>query len=329
MRIAFVGTELGSLHDGNGALERVVRAWGHSAEATAGVESILLEGDTDPSVRAARLESAAPDLVVFNNRPLWGAGVASPVVHILHNYPDAWGAGCEDAAMVRRELERALVAAVSPSLARHVSSRFGLGEAVVEVRVPVEDAFLTAHWHGTGGPVLFPHRVLEKKGVRFFLRLAEELARGGESAVAFSYISPWETPTAEQERLLAEMRDCPGVTLASPPVSRSEMAARYVEAAVVVCPSLRPEGLSLVALEAQAVGTPIVTSGRGGLADATLAPNEIVAEMDVDLWAAAVERARLRAPDPRPSKEVARRHGTAAATASFLALVARPGRRKS
>ncbi|HET9091980.1 MAG TPA: glycosyltransferase, partial [Acidimicrobiales bacterium] len=88
-----------------------------------------------------------------------------------------------------------------------------------------------------------------------------------------------------------------------------------------LCPSIRPEGLGMVALEAEAVGAPVVTSGLGGLADATFEPNETVGDGDPDAWCDAVERALARPASVLPAMAVRRAHGEEVAARSFLALV--------
>src|SRR5207244_9749628 len=52
------------------------------------------------------------------------------------------------------------------------------------------------------------------------------------------------------------------------PTARPRALARtYAEAAVVAVPSTGPEALGLVALEAQACGTPVVVTRSGGVAE--------------------------------------------------------------
>ena len=100
------------------------------------------------------------------------------------------------------------------------------------------------------------------------------------------------------------------------------MARAYATAGVVVCPSVVPEGLGLVALEAQAVGTPLVTSGRGGLSDATFSPNEVVAELEVEPWLSAIERAYERGVAPAARRAVEAAHRGGRARSSLAAVVA-------
>jgi glycosyltransferase involved in cell wall biosynthesis len=326
VKIAVVGTDLAPLRPTSGALERVVLAWADGLrEALPGAEVALVDADDPGRSWAEQVRSLGPDLVVLNNRPLWSEHVNAPVAHVLHNYPDAWGiAGVAD-AHVRRALEQGTAAAVSPALARHIGAAYHLTESVSEVRVEVEACFFGESWDGRGGPVLFPNRLLEKKGVRHFLALSELLSERGLACVLFRHLAPWTEPTTEQGTLLEAVAACEGVELCPPPGSRREMAAWYRRAAVVLCPSVHPEGLGLVALEAQAIGTPVVTSGSGGLADATLPPNEIVTSGEVADWLAAIARATSRPADAGhcAREAIARSHDSAPATASFVELVLR------
>lgn len=57
----------------------------------------------------------------------------------------------------------------------------------------------------------------------------------------------------------------------------SDMPAALLSAAVVVVPSIEAEAFGRVAIEAQAVGTPVVVSDLGALPEAVLAPPEVEA----------------------------------------------------
>jgi glycosyltransferase involved in cell wall biosynthesis len=326
VRVAVLGTELAALHESSGALERVVLGWARAPENRAGeLDVVTLDTNGPPSVWRDRLDALEPDLVALNNRPLWAEELgAHKMLHVLHNFPDAWGTGGADAARVRAVLVRGTVAAVSASLAQEVQARYRLTRAVREVAVGVERLYFEEEWAGSDGPVLFPNRLLEKKGVRLWLAIAAALSSKGVRCVMSRHIAPWTVPTPEQEALLEAIEVAAGagaVELREPPETRAAMAAWYASAGVVVCPSVQPEGLGLVALEAQAVGAPVVTSGLGGLADATFAPNETVSRPLVDPWCEAITRARRRRPSDGPRRRVAERHDPAVAARSWLGAV--------
>lgn len=300
-------------------------AWAAGLESTAGIEVVRLDADPLSGLPLDRLASAGPDLLVLNNRPLWAEQTDVSVLHVLHNYPDAWGEHSQDKARVRRALEGGKgVAAVSSALARHVEDAYQLTRGVQEVRVAVEEGFFAEAWRGRGGPVVFPNRLLEKKGVRLFLEIAARLSERGHRCQMSRHLAPWSMPTDEQATLLELIEACGAVELLPPPATRAAMAAWYASAGVVVCPSVRPEGLGLVALEAQAVGAPLVTSGLGGLAEATFPPNEIVASLDPEEWCGAVGRALARPPAARPRQRVEERHSLDAAVSSLRTQIARP-----
>jgi glycosyltransferase involved in cell wall biosynthesis len=324
-RIAFVGTELAPLREESGALERVVLAWAAGLRATPGFEIVCLDADPLLGLPLDRLEAVGPDLLVLNNRPLWAEKTDVEVLHVLHNYPDAWGEQSDDLPRVRRALEGARgVVAVSSALARDVEDAYQLTRGVREVRAAVEVGFFAEAWRGRGGPVVFPNRLLEKKGVRLFLEIAERLSERGHRCQMSRHLAPWSAPTSEQAALLELIEECGAVELLPPPVTRAAMAAWYASAGVIICPSVRPEGLGLVALEAQAVGAPLVTSGLGGLAEATFPPNEVVASLDPEEWCGAVGRARARPTATGPRQRVEELHGLDAAVSSLRTQIARP-----
>ncbi|MGH9298265.1 MAG: glycosyltransferase family 4 protein [Acidimicrobiales bacterium] len=325
-RIALVGTDLAPLRSSSGALERAVLGWGRALELTRpGWKVCPFEapnGGAAPAGLSAWIRRFEPDLVVFNNRPLWSESVEGPVLHVLHNYPGAWSLGTIEEERIAAALERGAVA-VSPTLAREVSQRYHLAPAVGEVRVEVEESYWgdLASWRRGEPLVLFPNRLLEKKGVRLFLEIAGLLATSGLRCVMFAHTAPFPRPTPEQRDLLDAIAACSAVELLDPPLTRLEMARWYARAGVVVCPSVEPEGLGMAALEAQAVGTPLVSSGLGGLRDATFPPNEIVGSMQASDWADAIRAGLGRTPSAETREQVRLAHGREAARASFTSAV--------
>jgi glycosyltransferase involved in cell wall biosynthesis len=334
--ILIAGTGLAPLSESAGALERAVLSWAeHLRDGPIGADVALVAPD-DPVTGGEHVREEAlrwrADLVICNNRPLWTEGLEGPVLHVLHNYPDAWGVGAGDHERVRIELGRG-AAAVSPTLGHHIAAAFELPDEVPALAIEVERVFALPPEPSEAlvrdpGLVLFPQRLLEKKGVRLFLEIARQLelaGRPGSAAsyrcVVFRHLAPFPEPTPEQRALLEAIAGEPAVELLDPPDSRTEMAAWYRQAGVVVCCSTRPEGLGMVALEAQAVGAPIVTSGLGGLADATFAPNETVLGTDASEWAAAVVRALERPPSDSPHREVEARYGPDAVRESVTRIV--------
>lgn len=323
MRVAFVGTELAPVRSDSGALERSLLSWAAALARDERQSAVCLDA-TASGPDGGQLARFQPDLVVLNNRPLFAERLPAglPVLHLFHNYPDAWGVPPGGDEALRRALARprTTLCAVSGALARHVEETLATGP-VRCLQLPVEECFFATDWDGRGGPVLFPNRLLEKKGVRFFLELASELAGKGLSCVLFSHLAPWREPTPEQEALLSLVAGQEAAALLPAPASREQMARAYATAGVVLCPSVRPEGLGLVALEAQAVGAPLVTSGLGGLGEATFSPNEVVRGFALEDWCAAVARALARPRSELPSRRVAERHSERASLASLRAVL--------
>jgi hypothetical protein len=320
MRIAFVGTELAGLRAESGALERAVLSWAAGLERAGHATGLFDAGPGGPPL--AQIEAFGAEVVILNNRPSWALVVpeALGVLQILHNYDDAWSTGDVAPGDQLRGLERpgSVILAVSDALSRYIESTYLCSGAVGRAVVSVEEVFFATKWQGGGGPVLFPNRLLEKKGVRFFLQLAEELSPA-HTCQLFSHTAPFEPPSPEQAELLGLARSCPFVEVLEPPGTREEMARAYAEAGVVLCPSVRPEGLGLVALEAQAVGAPLVTSGLGGLDEVTFPPNESVGSFEMASWTDAVRRVLLERDRGKAALEVKSRFNEQRATDSLLA----------
>ncbi len=91
-----------------------------------------------------------------------------------------------------------------------------------------------------------------------------------------------------------------GVTLVLPG-HESDMAAAYLAADVVVCPSLEPEAFGRTAAEAQAMGAPVIAADHGGARE-VVADGETgwrAAPGDIDSWRAALEAVLSMTPQAR------------------------------
>jgi len=97
----------------------------------------------------------------------------------------------------------------------------------------------------------------------------------------------------------------------------ADMPAALLAAAAVVVPSTRPEVLGRVALEAQAMGTPVIGSDLGPLRETILAPPDVMA----------AQRTGWRVPPDDPAALAAALQEVLALGASALDALAVRGRR--
>ncbi len=334
VRLALVGTDLCSVRRAGG-LERALHAW---AGGLASEHDVVLvdvapppaaPGPLPPRVAYRRVDgpetlqaelgALGVDLAVLSNRPAWRA--RSTKTHlVLHNYPSAWGLDGAPRAAVRRHLRHHRVSAVSAALARHTEESFGLEPGSVAVSPPPVEAVFLDQTPVGGAGILFPNRLMRKKGVELFLAVIADRRLRHVPVRVLDYTSPFLRGGDEHRamrRLVVESR----AALLPEAASRADLARRYAEADVVVSIAIEPEGLGLVPLEAQAVGVPVVTAGPGGTREATLPPNEHV-EPTVDALVTAILSALGRGPAPGAASTVAERFSVAAATAALLAALA-------
>ena len=336
MRIVLVGTELAPVHPGAGALETLLAGW---AAGLAGAHDVTVVSMTGPPLRrgpAATYRTVTVDhprglggvvrgvdCVLLNNRPGWQRYVGAPTLHLFHNWPDAWGLdpGEDPAPLVAG----AAAAAVSGALASTVAAALHRPGAEVAVVTPfVAGALFDVVPRPEPGLVVSPNRLMVKKGVRELAAVADHPSMQGRRVLITDYLSPWTAPTAEHLALRATVA-ASAAELIAPPAGPAAMAALYARAEVVVCPSIRPEGLGLTAVEAQAVGVPVVSSGLGGLTEASLLPDLIADPADPAAFAAAITRAAAVGPDTRSALRAAirARYAVPASLASLLAALAR------
>ncbi len=251
------------------------------------------------------LRILAPDVTVLSNRPLWASLCPGAVVHVLHNWPSALDITSEaERIEASGLLEKGRCLAVSQALADAVSSYFGLA-AVPKVLYPfIDPAFLdraerplttdaSRRVSTVVGRILFPNRLLSKKGVEVLLE-AMEMIGAGWHAVLFDNYSPWSEPTAEHVRLRAAVNAAERALLVPAVSDPGEMALWYESASVAVVPSVEPEGLGLSALEAQAMRVPVVASAIGGLPEALHETNPPVPPGDARALVEAIRAASRR-----------------------------------
>jgi glycosyltransferase involved in cell wall biosynthesis len=341
VRIALVGTDMAPVHHEAGALERLLAGWAagladrhevfvlsvppRSAreQEGAGTGEAEILRFARPDGLQALVDKIRPDAVVLNNRPAWQRLVPAPTVHLFHNWPDAWDldADASPAALIGR----AGAAAVSHSLAATVGANLGRDAATVTVVPPfVDGQFFEVQPRRQPRLVVSPNRLMVKKGVAELVAASAQPALAGWQVQITDYLSPWLEPTDEHRRLRALIEAAGSCTLIPPPANREGMAALYARADVAVCPSIRPEGLGLSAVEAQAAGVPVVSSGLGGLSEATLIPELIVDPLNPAALAAAIVAAsRIDTAGRSALRERARgRFSAAASLAAVEAAVA-------
>ncbi len=177
----------------------------------------------------------------------------------------------------------AKVAVVPPGVDLEVFGPGGRAQARAAVGVPAAAVVL-----------LFVGRVQPHKGPEVLVRAAAELVarrpEWGERLVV-AVLGGRSGSGADHLAHLAEVADDLGIGSAlrpRPPVARSVLADWYRAADVVTVPSYS-ESFGLVALEAQASGTPVVVADVGGLPTAVGDAGVLVDGHRAADWAAAVE----------------------------------------
>jgi glycosyltransferase involved in cell wall biosynthesis len=318
VRIAFVGTELSSILNPTGGLEKLVQGWAREIGKRHNVFLVDMR-PTTPQIHdffgIPVLSASSPhqlpeivnqvraDIVQTNNRPMWDTGSAQRV-NTFHNFPNAWTIG-EPVSPVQltSALLEGVVTAVSNTLARHIEQIFNFKGGHVRTTPPfVDSAFLEMRYIGGSGP-LFPNRLIDKKGPRIVLEALDSLG-----IVKTSTFCDYVTPSLLASYEYLKNRDLVlsfGASLIPQMESPDELALKYAEANIVIAIATEPEGMGLVPLEAQAVGAPVVTAGPGGLSEATFRPNVYLQIANRHSLAAAIDSTLLR-PGLTRTKELIR-----------------------
>ncbi|WP_330891421.1 glycosyltransferase family 4 protein [Ferrovibrio sp.] len=272
------------------------------------------------------------DLVHVRSRaPAWSARAAArrcgvPLVTTFHNAYKAhnWFRRLWAGPMAQADH----MVAISQFVADYAHQTFGVPRSIITViargtdlawfdpaRVyPDRIARLAQQWRLVDGlpVILLPGRLTRWKGHAVLLRALAELSRrhGKQDfiAVLSGDSQGRESYRAELEQLIAQLGLDRCVRL---PGDCKDMPAAYMLADVVVSASTEPEGFGRVAVEAQAMGKPVIATDHGGARE-TVIPGEtgwLVPPRDARALADALEVALGLDADRRLAiAERARRH---------------------
>jgi glycosyltransferase involved in cell wall biosynthesis len=119
--------------------------------------------------------------------------------------------------------------------------------------------------------VLLPARLTARKGHSVLIEAAKRLVAHGFDDVRFIFVG--DARSDDFKRGLDHQIERAGLSgVVRAPGFCVDMPAAYLAAAVAVAPSTDPEAFGRVAVEAQAVGAPVIVSDIGAAAEVVLAP---------------------------------------------------------
>ena len=221
------------------------------------------------------------DIVHARSRaPAWSALWAArrTGVRFMTTYHDTYSAGSAWKRRYNSVMAKGQrVIAISEFIADHLRDLYGLGASVLRViprgidlarfdpaRVPAERKIkLTQDWNLPDDRpiILMPARLSRKKGHSV---LVEALAKLKRTDICCIMVGDDGRQTSYRTSLLELIHECQleGVVRLLP--QTADMPAAYSMAAVVVAPSIKPEGFGRVPVEAQAMGCPVIASDVGG-----------------------------------------------------------------
>ncbi|MGL4729549.1 MAG: glycosyltransferase family 4 protein, partial [Bosea sp. (in: a-proteobacteria)] len=127
--------------------------------------------------------------------------------------------------------------------------------------------------------VLLPGRLTSWKGQTVLIEAAKQLVDGGLTDTVFilagdhqgrdDFVKKLDTMIVQNalEAVVKRVGHC------------TDMPAAYLAASVVTVPSTDPEAFGRVAVESQAMGTPVVVSDHGAVPETVLAPPQVMAHL--------------------------------------------------
>jgi glycosyltransferase involved in cell wall biosynthesis len=121
--------------------------------------------------------------------------------------------------------------------------------------------------------LLLPARLTARKGHFLLIEAARKLVAKGLSDIRFVFAGDARSEAFKRDILQRIERQGLSNYVHAPGYC-ADMPAAYLAAAVVVAPSIEPEAFGRVAVEAQAMGVPVIVSDIGAAAEVVLAPPE-------------------------------------------------------
>jgi|GEM_PF-5944888 len=318
MHIALCGTELCSVLDQRGGLERCIQLWAGELSKYCRVSLIDLCPQDAPAAESypeaqigyvrcdnafhlpAILSSIGADVAHLHNRPL--IRTALPTLVTFHNYPYAWfGEAPIDRSALKESMQGRYMTAVSNALLTKASEMIGTDNVKSFLLYPPLSHEFFQKDHLGGGGVLFASRLMKKKGV---LEAIEAISLAGASprSVFLDTITPFLKNTQEYLEMKKVILES-GIALKPAALGSKEMADYYALADVVLQIATEEEGLGLIPLEAQAVGANVVATGPGGLRETVFWPNHYLGKASPRAIAASLEYF-LSNPSPERPKEL-------------------------
>ncbi|QGM47628.1 glycosyltransferase family 4 protein [Methylocystis heyeri] len=121
--------------------------------------------------------------------------------------------------------------------------------------------------------LLLPARLTARKGHFLLIEAARKLVAKGLADIRFVFAGDARSEAFKRD-ILQRIERLGLSNYVRAPGHCADMPAAYLAAAVVVAPSIEPEAFGRVAVEAQAMGVPVIVSDIGAAAEVVLAPPE-------------------------------------------------------
>lgn len=260
------------------------------------------------AVLGAEIREVQPDWVLVSSEDvghvlLREAAKAAPgrIVYLAHTPqflpfgPESWHPDAQATELVGKS--RAIVV-IGEHMAGYVKQHSGFEARVIHPQIYGHPPFPALG--GFDSPLVLMINPCEVKGIRIFLALAARFPK-----LHFAGLNGWGTTTADREAMAA----LPNVRLLQSVPSIDDVLS---QARLLLMPSVWYEGFGLIAMEAMLRGLPVIASDSGGLMEAkrgtgyvipvrpverytwefdeVYMPKAVVAEQDIEPWAAALER---------------------------------------
>jgi glycosyltransferase involved in cell wall biosynthesis len=230
------------------------------------------------------IKSQDVDIVHARSRvPAWSAYFATRArrVPFVTTFHDAYKAGNPGKRLYTGVMARGdRVIAISRFIAEHVGTQYPAARARIAViprgidfsvfdpaTVSTErkERFRAAHAIApTASLIILPARLSHTKGHELTLRALSRLARQHDRCL---FIGPGRS--GYRERLLALSRSL-GLDDRVALIEQTDLVAAYASADLVLSPSQKPEGFGRVAVEAQAMGVPVIATALGATGETVL-----------------------------------------------------------